>query len=193
LKKALSHDEVEKIARSALAEDEQLVWCDAPDPRASLIQHARIAIFGSGVGFLALWWLSRLTDHGIPDLTKFHYTTVFILVSFFLLLIGLAMMSVPLVVHRNARRTVYALTDRRCMIVRLGKVRRIRSYTREDIGKIEWMIGPRGKDNVIFGTPEATVKKGGTPFRRAGFYTIPDAKTVEQRLREVFRMPEEAA
>jgi len=187
--KTLTSEESEKIVRAELEEGERLLWHGRPDPKAAAFHNARIVFIGAVIAIFALWWMLAAADYGIPDFSQSMRIRIIESVAFLVLMVGLGLCYTPRIAYKRALGTVYALTDRRCLIISMNGNKVVQSYRQEDIGEIEWMIGPKKTDHVAFASPEATVRKGVSTIRRAGFYNIADGKAVEQMLREVFNKP----
>jgi len=187
--KTFTHEESGEIVRAELEEGERLLWHGHPDPKAAAFHNARIVFIGAVIAIFGLWWMLAAADYGIPDLSQSMKLRIIEAAAFLVLMVGLGLCYTPWIAYRNARRTIYALTDRRCLIIHTAGRRIVQSYRQEDVGEVEWMIGPKKTDHVAFGSPEATVRKGVTTIRRGGFYNIADGKTVEAMVREVFNKP----
>ncbi len=187
--KTFTHEESGKIVRSELEEGERLLWHGQPDPKAAAFHNARIAFIGGIISIFALWWMLAAADYGIPDFSQSMKLRIIESVAFLVLMVGLGLCYTVRIAYVRALGTIYALTDRRCLIIHMAQRKTVQSYREEDIGEIEWMIGPRKTDHVMFGSPEATVRKGVAMMRRGGFYNIADGKAVETMVREVFSRP----
>lgn len=90
-------------------------------------------------------------------------------------------MATPLRQYRKGRETVYAISDRRALI--LCRVPRIsvRSFQPRDIGELELSFSKNGSGNIVF---HRTLVSGGRnqQIKRSGFFGIADPQRVEAEL-----------
>ena len=72
----------------------------------------------------------------------------------------------------------------------LGKGRSIRSYTAQQLGRIERFQRDDGSGDVIFGEVVVTGQVNAVPqLSRTGFFSVPDAKHVEETLKSLTESP----
>ena len=172
-------------ARAALAPGETLVWADRPDPqalaRARLPQLIR-GLLGLAViaGFL---WLSFAPNW--PGGLRGVLFAVFLAV---VTLYSLWLLAAPLVARRAAGRTVYAVTDRRLLVLEDWPFRRQRAFAPgelDDTLVAPAAPGPSGsRGNVVFihrKLPWWQRSAGGGYWIEA-FYGIAEAQRVAERI-----------
>ena len=112
-------------------------------------------------------------------------------------LLGAAMLLSPVWVWWLARRTVYAITDRRAIVIEEPSFRRtVYCYSGERLAAFVRRDGRRGRGDIIFEQKRITrpnelfprdlsIYNSSTRSRPIGFLGVADVKQVEQFLREL--------
>src|SRR5262249_8379046 len=105
-------------------------------------------------------------------------------------LIGLGMLSSPFWLRRKAKRTCYALTDRRAIVWEAGSFGSVQvlSYRPAELTKIRRVEYPDGTGDLVF-EEEITIGTGNrgystTTRQRQGFMSIDHVRQVEELLRK---------
>ena len=174
--------EAEQIATRALDPGEHLLWSGSPDPGRSATQVLPAALFGIPfAGFAAFWMYTayHMTARGA------HLPGGWALFPLFgtpFLLIGLGVILSPLWTYLGARRTVYAVTDQRALIISAVGARGVESFSHDDIGDLSMVERPDGSGDLFFANRTIATRRGTTSLR-VGFVGIPEVRTVEQLLR----------
>lgn len=172
-------------ARAALEPGETLVWADRPDPqvlaRARLPQLIR-GILGLAVigGFL---WLSFVPNW--PGGLRGVLFAIFLLA---VTLYSLWLLAAPLVARQAAGRTVYAVTDRRLLVLEDWPFRRQRAFLPaelDDTQVVPAAPGRRGdRGSVVFIHRKLPwwQRSAGGGYRIEAFYGIAEAQRVAERI-----------
>lgn len=178
--------QVEQIANGQLDSGERLLWAGKPAPQGAAIGALPMTLFGLlFAGFAAFWiWaaaggMSRSSGGGFSG-----PGALFPLFGIPFLLVGLGMIFGPLWAFLGARNTIYAVTDRRAMIVTGSRTKSVRSFTRDEIGEITRVERPDGTGSLMFASVSRTSSKGHISVSRVGFEGIPDVRRVEQLIRD---------
>lgn len=105
------------------------------------------------------------------------------------LVIGIGLARAPFRRAKRGAETVYAITDRRLLVLSGGSTRRVRSFGPEDINTLERREHDDGSGDVIFRRElrdlPAIRRHDHRPRyrrrreRRIGFFNIPDVRRVE--------------
>lgn len=170
---------------------EEVRWAGQPAPLASMASALPALVFGiawSGfmVNFMVGWYGVPMHDVSGPGgLFGFHG----ILASLFFIpfiAIGIGMLVSPLLAYLAARATVYGITDRRVLIVKFGYGRRVQSFGKADISKIERTERANGSGNLAFAQESYRDSDGDRRIRDVRFLGIPEVRGVERILRETF-------
>jgi hypothetical protein len=208
-----------RLVNGELDKGERIRWLGQPVPKSGLPKLALLPFFFAIPWTLfALFWIvmaSGLLDQGGFQLEPARL--VFALFGVPFVLVGLAMMSSPWWMKRRvlkaAQQTVYVITDRRAIIVdggyygdtgltaglsgfarSLGRGTSIRSYTPDQLGRIERFQRDDGSGDVIFGEVVVTGQINAVPqLSRTGFLSVPDAKHVEETLKSLTESPRAGA
>jgi hypothetical protein len=162
---------------------ERLLWCGRPSASRALRTWPSRAVFVFGV----IWTAFCLT---VPYL--FGENEMFLFLIPFIL-IGLALLLSPIWYYRDAKRTIYGITDKRVLIVVNRRTRDVESFGPTDIG------GIKVKD---LGAGLGDIRIGWRPYRgdfneerwtEVTLVGIPEARAVEKLLRDVFESQPDAA
>jgi hypothetical protein len=176
--------QIEQIASSQLDGGERLLWSGAPAPgKAALGALPALLLAIPFTGFAVFWiWGAAQTASKAPQ--HDGPWAFFPLFGLPFLLVGLGMLLAPLWAFLGAMKTVYALTDRRAIIISgLGR-RGVRSFTSADIGDVMRVEGSDGRGTVFFASRSVVNSKGFERPSRIGFVGIPDVRRVEELIRE---------
>jgi hypothetical protein len=112
--------EVRERVEVELEPGECIRWIDVPIPTALSLNSACAVFFGIPWTVFALWWMSDQYSAGEG---KFTY-----LLGIPFVLIGVGMLLSPVFQYRRFSRTVYAVTDRRAIILVRGAWDKVRSF-----------------------------------------------------------------
>ncbi|MBV9230202.1 MAG: hypothetical protein JOZ18_12885 [Chloroflexi bacterium] len=132
-----------------LSEGERLLWSDQPNALHVLnAGHIISFIFGSlwvCLGLLGLYNNLLL----FPSDPLFVITMTILALLF--LIPGIISIAVPFKTYRRAKRTIYAITDRRIVLITRGRSRSVKSYRKEYVGNIERIERQGERGDLIFG------------------------------------------
>lgn len=165
---------MKRVLDYELEENEQLLWSCQPDPRRVFRENSAILFIAIPWLFFVLLWLVFIvwllvTSHQFGQ----PYGTLIALIDFgfpfLLLLLGLFLFDIPFRAARRARRTIYAITSKRVLIITAARKRSIQSHT--FIGHVERIERRNEKGDLIFG-----------PSQSIRFTGIPNVRSVEQLL-----------
>ena len=175
--------QVEQIAIQQMDSGERLLWSGAPSPAAAAMTALPASLFGIPFAAFACFWIwgawsatSRGISHGPWAL--------FPLFGVPFVLVGVGIVAMPLWAYLGAQKTVYAVTDRRALIIGAGPMKGVQSFTRADIGDVSRVESANGSGSVFFATRLVTTRSGIANGGRIGFVGIPDVRQVEQLIRD---------
>jgi hypothetical protein len=182
--------DLDDAVRRELATSERRLWAGTPDPGAFARAYIALTIFGRVFAGLAA--VLMIT----PFLITFPHSMsafIFVLSGIPLLLIGASLASTPLWMRRKAARTVYALTDRRAIVIE-GSVFRgtqtVASYTPERLTNLSRTEHQNGTGDLVFEQVRAGYRKNGSEvYRPRGFLGIHNVREVEQLLQSTLLNP----
>ena len=153
-----------------LHDGEELVWHDRPSPGTVARAWIFLSFFGLFFFGFSIFWIVGAAQSGDPLFPLFGIPFV---------LIGFSLVSAPLWQMFVAKGTLYAITDKRVLILLSFPWKKIISFYADDLDELErkWMKG-NGTGTVIFAKRKSS---GRHPDSRPdwGFFGVGDAKRVE--------------
>lgn len=176
--------ESQQVAQAQLEMGERLLWYGKPDPKRGLLATIPLVLFAIPWTGFSLFWMAAAS--GLAFDAEPGWTSLFALFGVPFVLVGLGMLTSPYWLYKKAKRTIYALTNRRAIIITGGANRKIQSITSKDVGLIERTERANGRGDIMFATVDA--KKGP---EQVGFIGISDARRVERMLLDVFKKEKE--
>jgi hypothetical protein len=167
---ALSQEQ-HALAQSHLRSDERMLWVGQPDARRMARNYI---VPGWGAAFVIAVVLALI---GVDLLVLVLFVPVLLVI---MLLLGL------LWIYPDARRTVYALTDQRVLVLNTRRPETPQELSGSDIGALRCFEQPDGTGDLFFASAEyqRTRRRGTT--RHFGFIGIPQVRDVEQQMQQVF-------
>jgi hypothetical protein len=101
-------------------------------------------------------------------------------------LIGVAMTLAPLRSYREGKRTLYAVTDKRLLILVKGNSLNVQSYSELDVSKMERTERPNGTGDIVIAKKQAKESDGDIRSIDVKFLGIPDVRSVETLIKSTF-------
>jgi hypothetical protein len=184
-------DNSRQIALSILRPDEKLLWSGQPAPGRIALQTWPIFVIALPWTGFALYWAGTSTGFTMPDLSVPTPLIFFPFVGAVGCLIGLTLLALPFMAWRRARRTVYAVTDQRCLTVISNSRRYVSTHIDQDIGRVKCIERSGGSGDLIFSPSTSTdAAKDLTRVGTTGFYGIDEVRHVEDIVRQQFTRKE---
>ncbi len=100
-------------------------------------------------------------------------------------LVGAGMLFSPIFFYRSALRTVYAITDRRAIVIEGNWTQQIQSYLPSQLGSFQRQQRSDGSGSIIFREEVSYGHKGQRRTKQYGFFEIPNVREVERMLQEL--------
>ena len=172
----------ERVERE-LEAGERVVWMERPIGRMWTTVSVAAFLFGIPWTGFAVFWMLGAAGFEWPDFREGE--SFFCLFGLPFILIGLGMLSSPLWVRRLARRTVYAITDRRAISIAGLWWTTVRSFYPAQLGEVYRRERRDGSGDVIIGQRAWRDSDGDRQTVEVGFEGVRDARGVEGRLREL--------
>jgi len=173
--------ESQQMAQAELESGEQLLWHGRPGGRRFILGSIPIVLFGIPWTAFSLFWMAAASGFLFTKSGNGIFS-LFALFGVPFVLVGFGMLGSPYWAYRKMKRTVYALTNRRALIITGGRSKTIRSYSGKDVGIIERVERANGKGDIYF-----SAAGGNESTQRVGFLGISDARRVERLLMGVFK------
>lgn len=178
---------IEGLLYNELGPNEKLLWSGAPRPGRMSRGTIPLVIFGIPWTAFALFWVAAASGFKRPDLT--HGIGFFPLFGVPFVLIGFGLLSAPYWARRKARKTGYAVTSERAIIIE-GGFRggvAVRSFRADQLREIRRVQLADGSGDLIFDQKTTTGSEGSRRTTDLGFMGIPDVKAVEALLQSIQR------
>jgi len=180
----LPRDLEAKVERE-LESGERIQWLGMPIPRYFTPASTAAFLFAIPWTAFALFWTAgaawgTMQAQGGPGLF-----CLFPLFGLPFILIGLAMLSSPMWARRNARSTVYVITDRRAIMFNGGWSTTIRSYPPEKLQDIYRKEKRDGSGDVIIARRAWRDSDGDRQSEELGFLRLANPKEVEDMLKRL--------
>lgn len=173
------------VLESELGAGEKIFWSGQPAPARLAAKQAWGVPIGILVLAFALFWTNGMTA-GFTH-TDAPSLVMPVLVGGMFLATALGFILAPIQEYRRARATIYAITDRRALVIGGGRGHSVRSWARADMGRLERRDRRRGAGDVIFAQTTFVGRKGARCVEEHGFFAIADQRRVEGLLRETFK------
>ncbi len=178
----MNSGDVQLSAQSELQSGESLLWSGPANPGRSAMSALPAALFGipfAGFAFVSMNTAYRNT-HNLAN----HHSALpgafsaFPLFALPFLLIGVGVFLMPLWVYLRGRSGVYAVTNRRVMLISGTTTRRVRSIVPTDIAEVDHRERPDGTGDVLIRTNSVMRTNNGTTQIMVGLYGVPNVKDV---------------
>lgn len=171
------------IAQREMRSGERLIWADRPAPGRLALTVWPASLFGLPFAGFAAFWIFGALEATAGEQGAFSFFPLFGLPF---LLIGLGIVLTPVWAWIGAKKTVYAISSDRLVII---NGRSVRSFEPDEIDDLERREHADGSGDVIFRREyrRSRGRRGGrrTRVRKIGFYGIPDARRVEDEIRRL--------
>jgi hypothetical protein len=179
-----------RLARE-LEDREQLIWAGRPQAKLMGFRSIPLMIFGIGWTAFSVFWILAASGVLLGRIGGGGQIiqVIFSLFGVPFVVIGLFMLSSPYWARRSARRTLYALTDQRCIIwlPKLGSGMTVKSYRPDDLGSMSRVERKDGSGDVIFVKSiriRERTSSSDTVTEAEGFMAVEDAHTLERLIRD---------
>ncbi len=167
-----------------LERGEKIKWIGLPTPRFFTAASLSSFLFAIPWTTFALFWTFGASGFKLPDFRRgFSFFPLLFGLPF--VLIGLGLLSSPLLAYRKSLRTVYVVTDQRAIIFNGGWSTTIYSYPPDKLQNIYRKENRNGTSDLIVAHRAWRDSDGDSRTEKIGFLGIRDAKQVEKMLKEL--------
>lgn len=165
---------------------ERLRWARQPLPGRFAFSRS-IAMVLMGLFFVVfsnLWMGIAATFGAAAGGTFGQVGQLFWMFGLPFLIIGLCLVLSPIYRFIKARRMIYAVTDRRVIILSQFPSRTVQSFERQRLGRVDKKVGGGGAGNLTFFTE---IREGydSNHTARYGFFATPDVAGAEAEVRRL--------
>lgn len=170
-----------KALHQEMMEGEQVVWADVPVTRAVM----KDSWTGFFIGVFFTFVTCKFVDQ---EVAKPSFGWGNLLFPGIFAFISLRLLLAPLLAWRTARQTVYAVTNRRAIIlVAERRGRTVRSFQDEFLVSFERHEQADGCGNIILQRDASRTSKGATHYSDVGFIGLRNVRAVDALLRATHR------
>ena len=181
-------DSAMAIAEGQLWPDETVTWAGYPNPMALARRDASKSWVGIQITAVAIfftWRVSRTIEH-----TSSPFQLYIHLCSLMFFAIGLSTLLQPLRSALKARSTVYAITNRRALIISGTRSRSVDWFDPADLANLECKQRRDGSGDIILHRTITTAWRSRSSRRSdlmpaVGFFGVPEVRRVEEALGEL--------
>ena len=174
----------EKIDRE-LGLGEVIHWIDQPIARFFAPGTIGIFLFGIIFTTFSLFWTWGASGFGSLFINGFTPTMLLSLFGVPFILIGFSILSIPFTTKKEAKKTVYIITDQRAISFEGDSPMTIRSYLPNQLQNVHFQENKDGSGNVMIGIHYAKDSEAGEIVEYTGFRDIRDPKGAERFLRRL--------
>jgi hypothetical protein len=185
--------EIQRTVLAELAPGEKIKWLGKPDPAQYARQALPMVVFGIPWTLFALFWEGGAIQPALQGIGRaggpgMAFSIMFPLFGLPFIGIGIGMLTSPIWYRRKAANTIYAVTDRRALIIEDAGRRTVQSFDRSVIAHLTRNERGDGSGNLLFGPDNnlewAYRRRTSGSRTTPGFYGIRTVRQVEQLLRE---------
>jgi Bacterial PH domain len=178
----MNPSDAQNRAQSELQSGESLYWTGTANAGRAAVSALPAALFGIPFAGFALFWITsalRASQHISHSSNGFGKSfAIFPVFGVPFLLIGVGVTLAPLWAYLKGLNTVYAVTNKRVMIISGGSSRTVNSCTPADIVSVDHRERPDGSGDVIIRTTAQIRTKNSLSQVTIGLYGIPNVKDV---------------
>jgi hypothetical protein len=177
-----AYSQSKAVIQRELAAGESLLWSGRPDPvRSSRAAYGCWVFAVPWTAFSVFWMLMA------SGVLSGKLNLPFALFGLPFVLVGLGMLMAPRWAYASAKKTVYAVTNQRLIVMTEGRFRSVKSFYADDIGSLERRERPDGTGDLIFAKRAWRDSDGDRRYSETGFTGIRDVRSVEQLVYETFK------
>ena len=170
--------------RDQISPGEIVVWAEHAGAFREALRILPTALIGIPFLAFALFWTFGAWQAASAEEEGILFFPLFGLIF---VAVGIAMVLAPIWGYAVGLSTLYAITNRRLLIIRRFPTRRVVSYEPHDIEAVERRDRGGGGD-IFFGQESRSAKvvfPVFTPVQRVGFFGIPEVRRAEEEIRKL--------
>jgi hypothetical protein len=177
--------EIQELIKSEVGLDQRIVWSGMP-VRTFFEKKAMMTfLFGIPWTAFAVFWTVSAGIGTISLKGGISFLSLFPLFGIPFILIGIAMLSAPLVTFYKSGKTAYVITNKKAFIVIGGRTTLVRSFGPEQLNDLFRRERRDGVGDIVLKTREWKDSEGDTQSEEFGFMNIRDVRNVEKKLKEL--------
>ena len=165
----------ERVQRE-LNPGEQVEWKEMPTPHFFSAASTGAFLFAIPWTAFAIFWMFGASHSGSIAFASFGIPFV---------LVGVGMLSSPLLTYRKSKNTIYVITNKRAITFDGGRSLTIRSYEPERLKNIFRKERKDGTGDVVISHKEWRDSDGDKQREELGFIRIKEPKKIEAMLKKL--------
>jgi hypothetical protein len=180
--------DLDALVRDELGPGERPLWAAQPLAGRTALQACLIWLFAvPWTAFSVFWTVMAASAAGAMD----GWGVIFPLWGTPFVAVGLAMLSAPVWAWRGARRTLYAVTDRRAVVFTASGFRGIsvRTFAPAALADVRRTERPDGSGDLVFSRTTTVDSDGDRSTTDAGFLNVADVRGAEGAVRALTARP----
>jgi len=166
-----------------LESGERVEWTGNPKARFFTPSSVGAFLFAIPWTGFAVFWTFGAAGFKLPDFSK--GVDFFPLFGLPFIFVGLAMLSTPLWSYKRAKRTLYAITNKRAITLQGGRSITVKSYMPDDLFDIYRKERRDGSGDIFFNSWSGASERMNEANSLSGFLGVSGVRNVEQRLRKL--------
>ena len=179
-------NKLRKKVHKELEVGESIRWVEQPIPRFFTASSIGSILFGIPWTSFALFWMWGALGFELPDIREgIQPKDIFALFGLPFVLIGFGMLSSPIWVWLEARKTVYLITNRRAISIQGGIYTTVRSYLPHELKDIYRKEQADGSGDVIISVRLLKDSDGDNRSEEIGFMGVRNVHLVEKMLKQL--------
>jgi hypothetical protein len=184
----------EDVIRRELQPGEVMLWNGRGTHFRMGVTAIPAVLFGTFFAGFAIFWIAMATVMGGKQGGAIGiFQIIFPLFGVPFLLVGLGVMASPFWAKRRAKNTLYALTNRRAIILEaawFGSSRTVHSYEPSGLGAMTRVEHQDRSGDLVFERKITGTQKNGRPItKKVGFIGVPNVREVETAVRDALLAP----
>jgi hypothetical protein len=178
-------DDLAAILDRELEPKEKVVWVGQPNELAFVRRSIGIFLFGIPFFVFAIFWTRLAMSSGMgPAAAGGSWGAWFpLLWGGMFVVIGGGMLLSPFWAWWLAQRTLYAVTDRRVLLIEAARRLRVQHFTGERLLNAVRVEDRYGRGDLILERLPVQGRRGRTRFQEVGFFGVDDVRKVERLVR----------
>lgn len=193
---AMLNERLRQFLNREVQPGEQLRWFGQPRPWRMAIRSIPIVLFAIPWTAFSIFWMAmaggaawfsheHTESATAPSLSPMDLFACFPLFGLPFLLIGLGMLSSPFWMMRKARRTLYAVTDRRVIILSGSWSTTVTTLMPDQLRDLTRKEKLDGSGDLYFEQPPVYESRTQPRPTHRGFIGIPNVREVEELVRTI--------
>lgn len=174
--------DLRQLVERELNADETTAWVGRPRPIRMAIKALPMALFAIPFTGFAVYWMYSASGFKMPNGGN-GGVSFFSLFGVPFVIVGVGLLFSPLWKMRVAKRTVYAVTNKRAIVFEGGWGTSVRSFGPDQLQNMNRKQRSDGSGDIVFKKEMHGTRRHDAPAKEIGFLGIDDVKHAEEKIR----------